>query len=71
MSSRSVWSNGTKSRTNQGYTEKPCLEKQTHCQVVAAHAFNPSTREAEAGRSREFNARLVYRESSRTTRTVA
>jgi hypothetical protein len=32
---------------SQGYTEKPCHEKQTNKQK----AFNPSTWEAEAGRS--------------------
>jgi hypothetical protein len=36
---------------------------------VVAHAFNPSTREAEAGRS-EFEASLVYKVSSRTARAV-
>jgi hypothetical protein len=34
---------------------------------VVAHAFNPSTREAEAG---EFEATLVYRVSSRTARAI-
>jgi hypothetical protein len=39
--------------------------------VVAAHAFNPSTWEAEAGRLiSEFEASLVYRESSRTARAT-
>ena len=32
--------------------------------------FNPSTWEAEAEESLEFKARLVYRVSSRTARTV-
>jgi hypothetical protein len=32
-----------------------------------AHAFNPSTQEAEAG---EFKASLVYRVSSRTARAT-
>ena len=31
-----------------------------------AHVFNPSTREAEAGGSLEFEASLIYRASSRT-----
>jgi hypothetical protein len=39
---------------SQGYTEKPCLKKKTkqnsRAVVVVAHAFNPSTWEAEAGR---------------------
>jgi hypothetical protein len=35
---------------------------------VVAHAFNPSTREAEAGGSLEFEASLVYKVSSRTAR---
>jgi hypothetical protein len=38
---------------------------------VVAHAFNPSTREAEAGRwISEFEASLVYRVSSRTARAA-
>jgi hypothetical protein len=37
---------------------------------VVAHAFNPSTWEAEAGGSLEFEASLVYRVSSRTTRAT-
>jgi hypothetical protein len=36
---------------------------------VVVHAFNPSTREAEAGRF-EFKANLVYRVSSRTARAI-
>jgi hypothetical protein len=36
---------------------------------VVAHAFNPSTREAEAGIS-EFEASLVYKVSSRTARAI-
>jgi hypothetical protein len=40
-----------------------------------AHAFNPSTREADAGGGRrrrisEFEASLVYRVSSRTARAT-
>jgi hypothetical protein len=34
---------------------------------MVAHAFNPSTQEAEAGES-EFEASLVYKVSSRTAR---
>jgi hypothetical protein len=34
---------------------------------VVAHTFNPSTREAEAGR---FLASLIYRVSSRTARDI-
>jgi hypothetical protein len=37
---------------------------------VVVHAFNPSTREAEAGRSLEFEASLVHRVSSRTARAT-
>jgi hypothetical protein len=38
---------------------------------VVAHAFNPSTWEAEAGRQiSEFEASLVYRVSSRTARVI-
>jgi hypothetical protein len=36
---------------------------------VVAHAFNPSTQEAEAG-GFEFEASLVYRVSSRTARAT-
>jgi hypothetical protein len=35
-----------------------------------AQAFNPSTREAEAGRSLEFKASLVYRVSFRTAKAT-
>jgi hypothetical protein len=37
---------------------------------VVVHAFNPSTQEAEAGGSLEFEASLVYRVSSRTARAT-
>jgi hypothetical protein len=37
---------------------------------VAAHAFNPSTRDAEAGGFSEFEASLVYRVSSRTVKAI-
>jgi hypothetical protein len=37
---------------------------------VVAHAFNPSTREAEAGGFLEFEASLVYKVSSRTARAI-
>jgi hypothetical protein len=43
------------------------------CQAVVAHAFNPSTWEAEGDRGRqisEFKASLVYRVSSRTARAI-
>ena len=36
---------------------------------IMEHAFNPSTQEAEAGRS-ELKASLDYRASSRTTRAL-
>jgi hypothetical protein len=38
--------------------------------VVVAQAFNPSTQEAEAGRSLEFKASLDYRVSSRTAKAT-
>jgi hypothetical protein len=46
------------------YAEKPFLAE------VMARAFNPSTQEAEVGGRliSEFQARLVYRVSSRTAR---
>jgi hypothetical protein len=37
---------------------------------VVAHAFNPSTWEAEAGCFSEFKASLVYRVSSKTARAT-
>jgi hypothetical protein len=37
---------------------------------VVAHTFNPSTWEAEAGGSLEFEASLVYKVSSRTARAI-
>jgi hypothetical protein len=36
---------------------------------VVAHAFNPRTQEAEAGKISEFETSLVYKVSSRTART--
>ena len=36
--------------------------------VVVVHAFNPSAQKAEAGKSLEFQASLVYRVSSRTAK---
>jgi hypothetical protein len=38
-------------------------------QVVVAHAFNPSTQEAEAGES-EFGVSMVYRIHCRTARVT-
>jgi hypothetical protein len=35
-----------------------------------AHAFNPSTWEAESGRFLEFEASMVYKVSSRTARAI-
>jgi hypothetical protein len=37
---------------------------------VVAHAFNPSTWEAESRQISEFDASLVYRVSSRTARAI-
>ena len=37
---------------------------------MVPHAFNPSTREAEAGRISEFKASLVYRVYSRTSSAI-
>jgi hypothetical protein len=37
---------------------------------VVVHTFNPSSEEAEAGRSLEFETSLVYRTSSRTARAT-
>ena len=38
--------------------------------AVVAHAFNPQTQEAEAGKSLEFEASLVYGAHSRTARAT-
>jgi hypothetical protein len=38
--------------------------------VVVAHTCNPSTQEAEAGRSHEFQTSLIYGVSSRTARVT-
>jgi hypothetical protein len=38
--------------------------------AVVAHAFNPSTQEAEAGGFSEFEASLVYKVSSRTAKAT-
>jgi hypothetical protein len=38
--------------------------------TAAAHTFNLSTQEAEAGRSLEFKASLIHRASLRTARTT-
>jgi hypothetical protein len=38
--------------------------------AMVPHTLNPSTREAKAGRSSEFEASLVYRVSSRTARAT-
>jgi hypothetical protein len=54
---------GSKRGNNNG------LETITRIGMVA-HAFNPSTREAEAGKISEFEASLVYRVSSRTARAI-
>jgi hypothetical protein len=37
---------------------------------MVAHAFDPSTQEAEAGGSLEFEASLAYKMSSRTARAI-
>ena len=42
----------------------------SHQLGVVVHASDPSTREAEAGKSSEFEANLVYRASSRTARAT-
>jgi hypothetical protein len=57
---------------SQGYTEKPCLEKQINKQKrpLVAHVFNPRTWEAEAGRFLSSRPSLVYKVSSRTARAT-
>jgi hypothetical protein len=45
-------------------------EKQLKLKLGARHVFNPSTWDAEAGGSLKFKASLVYRASSRTSRTT-
>jgi hypothetical protein len=47
------------------------LQKAKSCwAVVAAHAFNPSTRGGRGRRISEFEASLVYKVSSRTARAI-
>jgi hypothetical protein len=48
------------------------VHKDSMSRAVVAHAFNPSTWEAEAGRFliSEFKASLVFRVSSRTARDI-
>jgi hypothetical protein len=47
-----------------------CVRNQKCKPGVVAHTFNPSTWEAEAGGSLEFEASLVYKVSSRTARAI-
>jgi hypothetical protein len=47
---------------------RPCLKKTKQMPGVVAHAFNPSTWEAEAGKF--LKASLVYKVSSRTARAT-
>ena len=49
---------------------QPCKKRQTEPGQWRHMAFNPSTREAKAGRSLEFKTSLVYRVSSKTARTT-
>jgi hypothetical protein len=44
-------------------------KKKKELQARRVHTFNPSTQEAKAGGSLEFQASLVYRYSSRIART--
>jgi hypothetical protein len=52
------------------WTFYSCRRIKIWSQAVVAHAFNPSTWEAEAGGFPEFKASLVYRVSSRTARAI-
>jgi hypothetical protein len=44
------------------------IKYQMQSQVMVAHAFSPSTQEAEASGSLEFVVSLVYRKSTRSWR---
>ena len=44
--------------------------KVVSCRVVLAHDFSPSTQEAEAGESLEFDTSLLYRTSAQTARST-
>jgi hypothetical protein len=50
--------------------EIEAIKKTQMSQAVVVHAFNPSTREAEAGGISEFEASLVYKVSSRRARAI-
>jgi hypothetical protein len=58
-----------KNQKNKNKKTKPKQNKSPEPGVVV-HTFNPSTREAEAGGSLEFEASLVYKVSSRTARAI-
>ena len=55
----------TGTRSEAGGRVKACV-KEHPCQAGVAHAFHPSTQEAEAGDLCEFEASMVYKASSRT-----
>jgi hypothetical protein len=46
------------------------IQQPAKSRAAEARPFDPSTREAEAGGSLEFEASLVYRVSSRTARAI-
>ena len=57
----------------KGYNETLSLNKCRKTNIICravAHTFNPSTQEAEAGRSPSLVPSLVYRVSSRTARAT-
>ena len=58
----SVWVDKVPSKSH-----RPSNKSLNRAGGVAAHTFNPSTQEAEAGAALEFEASLVDRVSSRAT----
>jgi len=57
-------------RANLGYTVRLLIIKKKEEMPCSGGTFNPPTLEAEAGRSLEFKASLVYRVISSSARAI-